>query len=88
MLWAIFCWETRGPAIHMDVNLTGVTYLNIVTDHVHPFITMLFPGGTGLFQKNNAHCHMVNIVQEWFKKHDEEFKVLPWPPNSQDLNTI
>ena len=30
MLWAIFCWETLGPAIHVDVNLTRVAYLNIV----------------------------------------------------------
>ena len=22
MLWAMFCWETLGPAIHVDVNLT------------------------------------------------------------------
>ncbi|XDV38453.1 hypothetical protein PO909_007853 [Leuciscus waleckii] len=32
MLWAMFCWETLGPAIHMDVNLTCATYLNIVAD--------------------------------------------------------
>ena len=25
MLWAMFCWETLGPAIHVDVNLTRVT---------------------------------------------------------------
>uniref|UniRef100_A0A0E9WSK0 Tc1-like transposase DDE domain-containing protein n=1 Tax=Anguilla anguilla TaxID=7936 RepID=A0A0E9WSK0_ANGAN len=28
------------------------------------------------------------IVQEWFEEHDREFKVLPWPPNSPDLNPI
>jgi len=32
MLWEMFCWETLGPAIHMDVNLTRSTYLNIVAD--------------------------------------------------------
>ena len=35
MLWATFCWETLGPAIHVDVTLT-LTYLSIVADHVHP----------------------------------------------------
>ena len=25
MFWAMFCWETLGPAIHVDVNLTHVT---------------------------------------------------------------
>ena len=23
--WAMFCWETLGPAIHVDVNLARVT---------------------------------------------------------------
>jgi len=30
MLWAMFCWETLGPAIHVDVTLTRTTYLSIV----------------------------------------------------------
>ena len=38
MLWAMFCWETLGPGIHVDVNLTLSTYLNIVVDQVHPFM--------------------------------------------------
>ena len=41
---------TLGPAIHGDVNLTRATYLNIHADHVHPFMAMVFPDGTGLFQ--------------------------------------
>ena len=44
MLWAMFCWETLGPAIHVDVNLTRVTYLNIVADQVHPFMAMVIQG--------------------------------------------
>ena len=32
MLWAMFCWETLGPAIHVGGNLTRVTYVNIVAD--------------------------------------------------------
>ena len=36
MLWAMLCWGTLGPAIHMDVTLTGTTYLSIVADHIHP----------------------------------------------------
>jgi len=49
---------------------------------------MVFPGGSGLFRQDKAPCHTTNIVQEWFEEHDEVFKVLPWPPNSPDLNPI
>ena len=34
MLWAMFCSETLGLAIHVDVKLTHVTYLNIIADQV------------------------------------------------------
>jgi len=49
MLWAMFCWETMGPAIHVDVTLTRTTYLSIVADYVHPFMETLFPGSCGVF---------------------------------------
>uniref|UniRef100_A0AAY5KPB9 Tc1-like transposase DDE domain-containing protein n=1 Tax=Esox lucius TaxID=8010 RepID=A0AAY5KPB9_ESOLU len=88
MLWATFCWETLGPGIHVDVNLTDAAYLNIVADQLHPFMAMVFPDGSGLFQQDNSPCHTAHIVREWFEEHDEEFKVLPWPPNSPDLNPI
>ena len=59
MLWAMFCWETLGPAIHMDINLTRVIYLNIIAEQVHPFMAMVFPDGSGLFQQDNAPCHII-----------------------------
>jgi len=53
--------------------LTRATYLNIVADQVHSFMTMVFPGGSGLFQQHNAPSHTAHIVQEWFKELVEEF---------------
>ena len=82
MLRAMFCWETLGPAIPVDGNLTCVTYLNIVADQVHPFMAMVFPDGRGLFQQDNAPCPTAHIVREWFEEHDEVFTVLPWPPDT------
>ncbi|KAK3512117.1 hypothetical protein QTP70_031236, partial [Hemibagrus guttatus] len=43
MLWAMFCWETLGPGINVNVILTGTTYLNIVSDQSHTFMTTIFP---------------------------------------------
>lgn len=33
MFWAMFCSENLGPAIHVNVSLTHVTYLSTVADH-------------------------------------------------------
>ncbi|KAK3518122.1 hypothetical protein QTP70_033217 [Hemibagrus guttatus] len=63
MLWAMFCWENLGSAIHVDVTLTHTTYLSNVADHVHPFMEMVFPDGCGLFQQDNAPCHKA----KWFR---------------------
>ncbi|MCI4380731.1 hypothetical protein PGIGA_G00243310 [Pangasianodon gigas] len=65
MLWAMFCWETLGPGIHVDVTLRHTNYLNIVAGQVKPFMATVFPNGSGIFQQDNAPCHTAEIVQEW-----------------------
>ncbi|KAK3530443.1 hypothetical protein QTP86_024354 [Hemibagrus guttatus] len=57
MLWAMSCWETLGPAIHVDVTLTHTTYLSVVADHVQPFMETVFPDDCSLFQQDSALCH-------------------------------
>ncbi|KAK3532871.1 hypothetical protein QTP70_001156 [Hemibagrus guttatus] len=88
LLWSMFCWETLGPTVHVDVTVTRSTYLSIAADHVHPFMETLFPDGCGLFQQDNAPCHKAEMVQEGFDDHNTQFEVLTWPPNSPDLNPI
>lgn len=44
--------ESLDLAIHVDINLTRYTYLNIVVNQVHTFNAMVFPDGSGLFQKD------------------------------------
>ena len=88
MLWAIFCWETLDPAIHVDVTFSGATYVSIVADHLWPFMEMVFPDGSGIYQQNNSPCYKAKMIQELFEEHINEFKVLTWPPNSPDFNRI
>lgn len=38
ILWAVFCWEALGPALHVDVRLTPPTNFNTVAEEVHPFL--------------------------------------------------
>lgn len=87
-LWAVFCWETLGPCIPVDVTLPRTTYLNGVVEKAHNFMTMLFPDGSGLFQQDSASCHSGTIGQEWFEEHNKEFQVLAWPSNSPDLSPM
>lgn len=38
MLWAMFCWESLGLALHVDATLLGPNYLSTAADHVDPFM--------------------------------------------------
>ncbi|KAK3523387.1 hypothetical protein QTP86_029885, partial [Hemibagrus guttatus] len=84
----LFCWETLGPAIPLDVTLTRTTYLSIVADHVPPLMETLFPDVCGLFQQDNVPCYKAKMVQKWFDEHNNQFEVLTPPPKSPDLSPI
>ncbi len=68
------------------VNATAC--LCIVADHVHPFMTTVYPSSDGYFQQDNAPCHKSLIISDLFLEHDNEFTLLKWPPQSPDLNPI
>ena len=63
-----FIWSSDGTTTHceretqVDVSLTNTTYLNTAADQV-PFIAMIFPDSSGLFQQDIAPCysHCVTI---------------------------
>ncbi len=88
MVWVIFSWHTSGPFVPIEHRLNATTYLSIVVDHVHPFMTTVYPSSDGYFQQDNASCHKAQIISDWFLEHDNEFTLLKWPPQSPDLNPI
>ncbi len=61
--------------------LNDTAYLSIVADHVHPFMTTVYPSSDGYFQ-HNAPCHKAQIISDWFLEHDNEFTLLKWHPQS------
>jgi len=52
--------------------------LNIVADHVHPFLPTVYPFSDGYFQQDNAPGHKTQITSNWFHEHDNEFTILKW----------
>ncbi len=88
MLWGIFSWHTLGPLVLIEYRLNATAYLSIIADHVHHFMTTVYPSSDGYFQQDNAPCHKAQIISDWFLEHDNEFTLLKWHPQSPDLNTI
>ncbi len=88
MVWGIFSWHTLDPLVPNEHRLNATAYHSIVADHVHPFMTTVYPSSDGYFQQDNAPCHKAQIITDWFLEHDNEFTLLKWPPQSPDLNPI
>lgn len=59
-----FLQKTLDAANNVDVKSTCTSYLNIFREQVQPFMQIVFPKGSGLFQKNNVHCYTTKMVQE------------------------
>ncbi len=85
MVWGIFSWHTLVPIDHC---LNTTAYQSIVADHVHLFMTTVYPSSEGYFQQDNAPCHKAQIISDWFLEHENEFTFLKGPPQSPDLNPI
>ncbi len=54
MVWGIFSWHTLGPLVPIEHRLNSTAYLSIVADHVHPFMTTVYPSSDDYFQQDNA----------------------------------
>ncbi len=87
MMWGIFSWHTLGPLVPIEHRLNTTVYLSIVADHVHPFMTTVFPSSDATSSRI-MHRHKTQIISDWFLEHDNEFTLLKWPPQSPDLNPI
>ncbi len=88
MVWGIFSWQTLRPLVPIMHRLNATAYLSIVSEHVHPLMTTVYPSCDGYFKQDNAPCHKAQIISNWLLEHDNEFTLLTWPPQSPDLNPI
>ncbi len=43
MVWGIFSWHTSGSLVPIEHCLNATVYRSIVADHVHPFMTTVYP---------------------------------------------
>ncbi len=68
MVWGIFSWHTLGPLLPIEHRWNTTAYLSIVADHVHPFMTTVYPSSDGYFQQDNAPCHKAQIISDCFFK--------------------
>ncbi len=52
MVWGIFSWHTLDPLVPVEHRFNATAYLSIVADHVHPFMTTVYPSSDGYSQQD------------------------------------
>ncbi|GFQ96974.1 uncharacterized protein TNCT_488361 [Trichonephila clavata] len=61
-------------------------YVSILSDHLHPIMSIVHSDGFGEFKQVRATPHMSRNATEWLQEHASEFRHFRWPPKSTDMN--
>lgn len=86
MIWA--CMSSRGLSklCIVEGNMDSDKYINVMETHLLPQAAQWFPCGDWVYQQDGARCHTSRKTMNFFAENNVE--VLPWCPNSPDLNPI
>ncbi|GBM27770.1 hypothetical protein AVEN_183073-1 [Araneus ventricosus] len=88
MVWDVCSWRDMGPLIRLETTLTGDRYLSILSNHLHPFMSIVHSDGLGQFQQDNATPHASRVATKWLQEHSSDFRHFYWPPKSPKMNII
>ena len=87
MMWACFAARGTGRCMLVEQNLNSEVYIREIIDgRIVPQFQEWFSGGGGLFQQDNAPCHVSKRSIGHLQY--QNIPLLPWPAASPDLNPI
>jgi hypothetical protein len=86
MVWACFTKNKLGPLVKLEGKITARIYIEILENHLLPFIDSLENKDNYIFQEDNAPIHTARITKQWIE--NSRVPKLQWPPQSPDLNPI
>lgn len=68
--------------------LTGRDYVEVLKNHVKPFIEGVVGDAPYVFQQDGAPAHTSKVAQEWLDGNLHFWDKNLWPPQSPDLNPL
>ncbi|GFY32466.1 uncharacterized protein TNCV_3559741 [Trichonephila clavipes] len=58
MVWGVCSWSDMGPLIRLDTKLTGDRYVSVLSDHLHPFMSIVHYDEFQEFQQAMRYPHV------------------------------
>ncbi len=86
MVWGCFAASGPGRLAIIDGTMNSALYQKILKENVRPSVCDLKLKRTWVMQQDNDPKHTSKSTSEWLKKN--KIKVLEWPSQSPDLNSI
>jgi transposase len=84
MVWAAIWTGGRSDLVHINTNMNGLVYRDVLQQFVEDYRADL--PERWILQDDNAPPHRAAVVQEF--KENRGIQSLAWPANSPDLNPI
>jgi hypothetical protein len=87
MVWSCFTVKGVGYITRIDGGLNAELYVNILQDELMETLNEYgYKKENIMFQHDNDPKHTSRLAKNWLAKN--RIKVLEWPPQSPDLNSI
>ncbi|GFX13062.1 transposable element Tcb2 transposase [Trichonephila clavipes] len=64
MVWGVYSWNYMRPLLRLDTTMTSDRYVSILSDILHPFMTIMHSDELGEFQQDNVTPHTSRIATE------------------------
>ncbi|GFU23426.1 transposable element Tc1 transposase [Trichonephila clavipes] len=68
MFWGIFSWHCLKSLVRVPNFLNAIWYVDLLVDHLHPFMLFCNPRGNGVFQQDDCTSHKSRLVTGWLKE--------------------
>ncbi|GBM79322.1 hypothetical protein AVEN_104863-1 [Araneus ventricosus] len=62
MVWGVFSWLSLGSLALVPICLNVIRYVELLGDHLHPFMLYCHPHGNGVFQQDNCTFHRSRLA--------------------------
>ena len=86
MVWGCFSSFGMGPLVRVNGRQNANDYINVLDNHLLPYIGRLDDQNNYIFQDDNAQIHRARSTLRWIS--EKNIDQLFWPAQSPDLNPI
>ncbi|GFU02410.1 transposable element Tcb2 transposase [Trichonephila clavipes] len=79
-----FSWHCLGSLVHVPTSLNEIRYVELLGDHLHPFMLFYYPHGNGVFNRDKCASHNSQLATGPLDERSSDVSAINWP----DLNTV